>query len=210
MAPPPTGVSPPTLPFTKSANSVPRAFDAAHARDVLQAAGYTGDGIRAKGGKPLKFRLIVDPELIPQAKALSEALQAELRDVGIGVQLVPLEHTAYGATVTKRDFDLRFYQTYGAPYDPVSLLNSGFGSKSGEQLVTDKRLDALLPPAFAATTDAERQARYDDIWTRLREQWATAPLLQIPRVWAVRSSVKNFALGATDYDLPLTKVTVGG
>jgi hypothetical protein len=50
--------------------------------------------------------------------------------------------------------------------------------------------------------------RYNEIFDYLRDEWATAPLIQKERIWAVRGNVQGFELGPTDYDLPLAGVTV--
>jgi nickel transport system substrate-binding protein len=210
-APPARALVPPNLPFTASANASPLPFDPVRARDVLQQAGYVGSGVRAKDGTPLRFRLILDPTLIPQSKALAAAYQAQLLDVGIDMDIVSLEHTVYGAAVSKGDFDMRFYSTYGIPYDPAEILSYGFTSGGGAAFAAQPALDQLIPLTEPTSmTVPERQAAYDRVWAFLRDQWLIVPIMQLPRVWAVRNDVHGFTLGTSDYELPLTHVTVGG
>ncbi|MBB3674967.1 ABC transporter substrate-binding protein [Modestobacter versicolor] len=178
------------------------------ARALLDGAGWTGSGVRSKDGVPLQLTLVLDPGLLPQAVSLSQALADQLADVGIGVTIDSLDTTAYGARVSARDFDLRFYSTYGAPYDPYSTLTANFRTESDGHLFASPELDAQIPVALAATSDEARQAAFDDVWATLGEQVAAVPLVQLPRLWAASTDVRGFELGATEYDLPLTDVTV--
>jgi nickel transport system substrate-binding protein len=210
LAKPASQLFPPTIPYAPAAGSRTIAHDAAKAASVLQAAGYTGSGTRAKGATKLQVRLILDPSLLPQAKALSEAVQADLAKVGITVTISSLDSTAYSDAASTRDYDLRFYLTYGPPYDPFGLLNADFRTREAAHLYATPALDAMIDKALASTTETDREAAYAGIWTQLNEAWAVVPLVETPRVWATRSTVIGFELGVTEYDLPLTKVSVSG
>ncbi|WP_369130919.1 ABC transporter substrate-binding protein [Modestobacter roseus] len=186
------------------------AADTAAAEELLDQAGWTGEGVRSKDGVPLQLDLVLDPGLLPQATALSQVVADQLGAVGIGVTIDRLDSTAYGTAVSARDFDLRFYATYGAPYDPYSTLTANFRSVQEGHLFASPELDEQIPVALAAADEESRQAAFDAIWTTLAEQTAAVPLVQLPRQWAVRDTVRGFELGATEYDLPLTDVTVTG
>ncbi|MGH3753642.1 MAG: ABC transporter substrate-binding protein [Pseudonocardiaceae bacterium] len=208
LARPAHQVFPPDIPYAPKADSQPLEFNTDKASGLLSDAGYTGSGTRSKGGTRLSFRLILDPDLLPQAKALSEAVQADLAKVGIDIQIDTLDSTAYADASTKRDFDLKFYPTYGPPYDPFGLLNNNFRTDQKINLYSSPELDQRIAAALSATSDPERAAAYDEVWTKLNENWAVAPLVELPRVWAIRTTVKGFVLGPTEYDLPLTGVGV--
>lgn len=186
------------------------ATDAHAARALLDGAGWTGDGVRTKDGVTLQLTLVLDPGLLPQAGSLSQAVADQLADVGIGVTIDSLDTTAHGTRVAARDFDLRFYATYGAPYDPYSMLTANFRTEQEGHLFASPELDAQIPVALAATSDEARQAAFDEIWATLADQVAAVPLVQLPRLWATSTDVEGFELGATEYDLPLTDVTVTG
>lgn len=208
LAKPATQVFPPNIPYAPKANSRSLEFDADKASGMLRDAGYTGSGTRAKGDTKLSFRLILDPGLLPQAKALSEAMQADLAKVGVDIQIDPLDSTAYSDAYGKRDFDLKFYQTYGPPYDPFGLLNSDFRTNREINLYSSPELDKEITTALMSTSDSERTAAYDKVWATLNKNWAVAPLVELPRVWAIRTNVRGFELGPTEYDLPLKGVGV--
>ncbi|MDQ7908061.1 ABC transporter substrate-binding protein [Phytohabitans sp. ZYX-F-186] len=197
LAKPATQVFPPSIPY---APPEPRdvSLDQTKAKDLLAQA----------GASTLSLRLILDPGMLPQARTLSEAIQADLAKVGIQVEIDQLDSAGYSDTAAKRDYDLLFYLTYGPPYDPFAMLNANFRSTEPTFLYSAPGLDELVDTALAGTTDAARAAAYDKVWARLNGDWAVAPVVELPRVWAVGPAVKGFTLGVTEYDLPLAKVGV--
>jgi nickel transport system substrate-binding protein len=208
LARPANQVFPPNIPYAPEAGSRPLEFNADKASGLLSEAGYTGSGTRANGDTRLSFRLILNPDLLPQAKALSEAVQADLAKVGMDIQINTLDSTAYADASTKRDFDLKFYPTFGPPYDPFGLLNNNFRTDQQTNLYSLPELDQRIAAALSSTNDSERAAAYDAVWAELDENWAVAPLVELARVWAIRTTVRGFELGPTEYDLPLTGVRV--
>ncbi|MER7008900.1 ABC transporter substrate-binding protein [Dactylosporangium sp. NPDC000555] len=197
LARPATQVFPASIPY---APQQPRALDldARKARDLLAEAGKSGR----------KLRLILDAGMLPQARALSEAIQADLAKVGIEVRIDQLDTAAYTEAASKRQYDLLFYRTYGPPYDPFAMLNGNFRSTEPAFLYASPAIDGLIDEALAGTTDEARAAAYAKVWAALNDSWAVAPVVELPRVWAVGAKVRGFELGVTEYDLPLTKVGV--
>ncbi|MFC0531833.1 ABC transporter substrate-binding protein [Phytohabitans kaempferiae] len=197
LAKPATQVFPPAIPY---APRQPRdlTLDQGRARDLLGQAGQSA----------VSLRLILDTGMLPQARTLSEAIQADLAKVGIQVEIEQLDSAAYTDTAAKRDYDLLFYLTYGPPYDPFAMLNANFRSTVPAFLYTAPDLDGLVDAALASTSEQARAAAYEKVWSRLNDDWAVAPVVELPRVWAVGPAVKGFELGVTEYDLPLTKVGV--
>jgi nickel transport system substrate-binding protein len=207
-AQPATRLFPASVPYApEGSRDVPT--DRARAAVLLEEAGWAGaTGVRAKAGERLSLRLVLDPDRLPQAKALAEAVQADLAAVGIEVRIESLDGTAYSDAVSKRRYDLQFYATYGPPYDPFGMLNSNFRTREATSLYGTPELDRLIDAALATTDEQSRAAAYDAIWRLLDDAWAVAPLIETQRVWAVRTAVRGFELGTTEYDLPLTGVGV--
>ena len=213
LAEPASSVFPPVVPFAETPSTVP-SFDPDGANDLLDSSGWSGTPVRSKAGEQLSFDLVLDPSSFPQARGLSEAIKAELADVGIEVNLRPLDSAGYGAAIVQdRDFDMAFFITYGAPYDPPSSLTNLFESSTASddgKVFTSPKLDSLIASALSSTDESARADDYQQIWSYIGEQAGAAPLLQQSRMWAVGSNVHGFQLGATEYDLPLVGVTVGG
>ena len=209
LAEPATEIFPTAIP---DAPSTPRSIplDGSASEKLLDEAGWSGSGTRAKGGKQLTLRLLIDPNFLPQAKSLAEAVQADLERVGIAVEVKPLDSTAYIDRQSAKDYDMVFYTTYGPPYDPFAMLNDNFVSTSESGLYGTPAIDKLINAAFTATSAEESKQSYAKVWTALDDAWAVAPLVELSRVWAVSSKVQGFALGATEYDLPLQRVGLTG
>lgn len=208
FARPATEIFPESIPYAPQAGRM-LGLDAEKAKGLLESAGWTGTGTRTKDGRPLELTLILDPDQMPQAKALSEAVQANLKTVGIDVRIASLESTAFSDTAAKRQYDLMFYLTYGPPYAPSGLLGDGFRTtEEAYQIYSSPELDGQIDAALSSVTDADRTAAYGRIWKLLNDGWAAAPLLETQRIWAVRSDVRGFELGVTEYDLPLLDVGI--
>ena len=213
LAQPATSVFPPVVPFAETASTAP-TFDPDGANQLLDSAGWKGAPVRSNGGEELSFDLVLDPSSFPQARGLSEAIKAQLADVGVEVNLRPLDSAGYGAAIVQdRDFDMAFFITYGAPYDPPSSLSNMFDSKTASddgKVFTSPQLDTLIASALSSTDESTRTDDYQQIWSYIEEQSGVAPLIQQSRMWAVGSNVEGFQLGATEYDLPLAGVAVRG
>lgn len=85
----------------------PYPFDPAGARRQLDAAGWTdhdGDGIRDKGGIPFRFSLLYASGS-PAGERISSILREELANVGIQMELRPMEYSALKKLIIDRNFD---------------------------------------------------------------------------------------------------------
>lgn len=96
FADPSSTMIPPTILGEAVSAIQPIAADPAKAGQVLDAAGWAmGDsGIREKDGKPLKLTMIVGFPTAEIHRSMPEFLQAQLRDVGIDVEIVKTPDTA--------------------------------------------------------------------------------------------------------------------
>ena len=82
-------------------------FDSARASRLLDSIGWTrraSDGMRTKNGRELAFSLIM-PSSSMNRMRLGTLIQEQLRRVGIGVQLEPLEIATQGDRETAGAFD---------------------------------------------------------------------------------------------------------
>lgn len=104
--------------------------DVAGAKKLLDSAGWApaGDGIRAKDGKRLSFELLHYPQQ-PDSKPMAEAMQAQLKAVGIDVRLKQVDDIV--ATFKSRDYDagIRF-NSMQKTGNPMSVLNTSFRTDS--------------------------------------------------------------------------------
>ncbi|GII83459.1 ABC transporter substrate-binding protein [Sphaerisporangium siamense] len=204
-------VFPPDVP--DSGTDLRQSFDQAGARAVLDAAGYALDGkTRVKDGKPLSLRLLIpatpaEGQLDP--RTMAAAIAAALAEVGIAVEITPVDAAAYYDERAEGAYDITFFETLGAPYDPSSSIVSLFTSGARAPLWATPATEDLVDKALFARDPTSRAAAYQELYDAVAGDAGFVPLLYRPRLWAVRGDVKGFTVPPTDVDLELTGVTVG-
>ncbi|MCI7411365.1 nickel ABC transporter substrate-binding protein [Helicobacter bilis] len=113
------------LPFTKTKSYTPLTYNKDKALNLLAKMGYTkkSDGYLYKDNKELQVQLHFIANN-PTQKAIATIMQAQLKDIGIFLELIPNEVTMYRKKQTQGQFELCFSQTWGVPYEPFTFINS--------------------------------------------------------------------------------------
>lgn len=104
--------------------------DAPEARRLLDGAGWgpTADGIRAKDGRRLSFEWLHYPQQ-PDSRPMSEAIQAQLRAVGIEIRLRQVDDIT--AAFNSKDFDSGVtFNSMQQAGDPMRALTTYFRTTS--------------------------------------------------------------------------------
>lgn len=211
-ADPTADIFPTTVPNAGARHAVP-ARDVAAARAALTAAGWTGDAVGwAKGGQALAIDFLVSEESFPGSRRIAEMVQAMLTEVGFQVRISSVDNATMHDRRPNFDYDLTFFGTYGAPYDPHGSLGASFVSTTdtgpdGKIYVSDE-LDQVVLAALEASGDAQQPAM-QGVYDWLYENVAACPLLVTQRIWAVHPRVKGFSVPATDYDIPYKGLSLG-
>jgi len=211
-----TGLLPSVIPYVSRPGMDTYSYDPDKARALLAEAGWTpnADGLLEKAGQPLQLNLVVDQSRLPQTASMATAIQAQLKDVGIVLDLRLYDYSGWLDAFYAKDYDLIMRFSWGPPYDPHTLLAGAFYTDERPESTisyASPDLDPLIDAALASTDETERQALYDQIWQHLDEQAAVIPLFYPERVYAVRNEVQGFRLGGTEYDLSyaVQEVTLG-
>lgn len=160
------GFYPAFLPYAKRNQN----HDQAKANQALDGAGWAkgADGVRAKDGVPLSFVLLSYPQQ-PDSKAVAVAVQAQLRAVGIAVEVRQVDDvttavktpTGWGAAVMGNGA-IDWTQT-----DPVTPIIANF-TPSGDNNyggVADAEIDQLA----AQLTETFDPATRDSLMGRVQE-----------------------------------------
>lgn len=212
FADPTANVFPTTVPTAGARREVP-ARDVAAAQAFLTAGGWTGDASGfSKDGKPLTLDFLVSEESLPGSRRIAEMIQAQLTEIGFQVEISSVDNATMHERRPAFDYDLTFFTTYGAPYDPHGSLGASFVTASdtgpdGKIYVADA-LDPIVTAALATGGEA-REAAIQGIYDWLDENRAVCPLVVSQRLWAYNPGrVANFSLPATDYDLPFKGLTI--
>jgi nickel transport system substrate-binding protein len=199
------------VPMAGTRHPIPKR-DTERAKALLQEAGWTGDGVRAKDGVPLKLELVVSEEAAPGSRALAEVLQGMLQEVGIEMSIRSVDHATRHDDIPARKYDLAFFTTIGAPYDPQGTLTNYFlstiDSGTDGKIYLDKEgLDPLINAAMAALGE-ERPVAFQRVYDWLYERHALAALIYPQRMWAYGPRVQGFVTPPTEYDMPFKGISL--
>ncbi|WP_079195557.1 ABC transporter substrate-binding protein [Streptomyces acidiscabies] len=173
-------------------------YDPQGAAALLDSAGWTksGDGIREKDGKPLTLTWLI-PAPMPPA---NEAVQQQLRKIGVDVKLKPVAPAVYVEQQQKGAFDLT---AVGVSRADPDVLRTVFYSKSANLWhLPPSELDTYLEQEAAATGTAARQTAVTNAVRWLLDHADTVPLYEGAQVHGVSDKVKGFTLDASNrFDL---------
>lgn len=174
-------------------------FDRARARRLLDEAGWVagGDGLRTKAGRPLKLTMILtNADLHAPAH---ELIPAQLKEVGINVEVVPVENPQeYGDKVAKGEGDIFLevgnqndanFAFLGALFTPAKGGFAGYAASFGP----GQQYDELFTRAIGSP-DAEevRRLAAEAMHLVVDEVVAAVPIAGIYRIWALRTNVRGF------------------
>lgn len=139
------------------------AYDLKGAEKLLEEAGYAdtdGDGIREKDGTPMKFSLYTygtHGSLLP---TFAEAMQAELKKIGIGIDIQINDYEPHTDILKSGQFDLALNSYIMAPvadpqYFADIMLKTGADYNYGHY--SNSEVDALVDQ-INKEFDAEKRA----------------------------------------------------
>ncbi|MHA3703263.1 ABC transporter substrate-binding protein [Jatrophihabitans sp. YIM 134969] len=195
------GVFDTTTPYFTS-QSDKLAFDPDGAKQLLDDAGWKvgSGGIREKDGKKLALDYPVS-----QFSAGAELLQAQLKEVGIEIDLRTLTPAQQATYQKDGDYDLT--QTYFTRADPGALqfiLNpavansKALANRSASPDVTAKITDLFTQAV--QTTDQDQSAKaYADLQSYLLEQGVAFPLFERVQEAGVSKKVHGFAFTSESF-----------
>jgi nickel transport system substrate-binding protein len=211
-ADPTVDVFPTTVPTAGTRHPVP-ARDVAAAKAALTAGGWAASGTGwTKDGKPLEIDFLVSEESFPGSRRIAEMIQGMLTEVGLKVNISSVDNATMHERRPAFQYDLTFFATYGAPYDPHGSLGASFVTASDTgpdgKIYISPELDPLVQKALETGGDA-REAAMQAVYDWLASTVTVCPLVVTKRLWAVNPRVKGFSLPATDYDLPFKGITLG-
>lgn len=205
LAEPAGSMFPPSVPLSGKQFPVDER-DVEAARALLDEAGWTGDSVREKDGKLLELELVVSEEQIAGSRSMAEVMQAQLGEIGIKLNIRSVDHASRHSDIPARKYDMAFFLTFGAPYEPfgtmVGYLNSTYDNGVDGKLVIDpENLDPLMIKAMSSS-EADAQEALQEVFDWLHAETAFAPMFYTPSIWVHSDRIDGFAPPATEYDTP--------
>ncbi len=167
-------------------------FDPEKAKKLLEDAGYKkGAEYYERDGKVLTLNLFTQTS--GTWKAASELIQADLKEVGIKVDVQPYEWATLTAGLTngKHDMSLMGY-TYADP-DVVYLFlhSSQIGQGINWSKVNDPALDRLIELGRASVDPAKRADAYKQLQALMIEKAYWAPVYNEEQFFAINKRVQG-------------------
>jgi peptide/nickel transport system substrate-binding protein len=176
---------------------VPRyTYDPPRARALLDAAGWTpgADGIRRRDGKPLAFTLITQAGYAVREN-VAQAIQQQLRDVGVGVRVQLHDGTALSAIWFEGRFEAMLHW-WQMPADPeLTLFFAADRTPPAGRNINYYRDPALTRILYASdrTVDpTERRTLLQRAQQMVAEAVPEIPLYSITRLDAVPANMLGF------------------
>ena len=196
-----TSTMPPWHPFYPK-DVEPLAYDPQQAGQLLDQEGWkdtNGDGIRDKGGKPLRFMMLSSDNTVN--RSVVEMVQAQLRKIGVQVDARALEFQTMRAQHVARDFDAVFtnfvLDNFNMASAATGLLNSRLAGKPGSTNRSSVRIpevDKLLDKAFAATDEQQARAVWRDLIGVLQREQPLTFMYWLNELAATQKAVQGVTM----------------
>jgi peptide/nickel transport system substrate-binding protein len=192
-------LKPSIWPYWKGVETMYR-HDPARARQLLDQAGWKPgtDGIRVKDGNRLS--VVVNVKDDPQALDMLQVMQANLKQVGMELEIRPMALAASEDLARKGENGLTFMDWRGTDPDILTLHYHSKNVRGWNMgWVQDAAMDKLLDDAREEMNRARRQKLYEDAQKYIMEQAYTVPLFNQVQPDVASSAVKDLAFDANNY-----------
>ena len=221
-AEPSTTMIPPAI-LGAAAGEIPAvAADPDRARQTLDAAGWTvgADGIREKDGRPLRLTMVVGYPSAESHRSMPELVQAQLGDVGIGVEIIQTPDTAtYETRLAAGEGDLwaeAGSQNDGNPCFLPDLLFSTPDPEGdpeaamyGAAFAPGEEFDEFIAQCREATsTEAVQEAAAGAMRVVIDEEFVALPLAGTPQIYGLSPRVQGFEPHPSRINQRWTAITV--
>jgi len=174
--------------------------DVAGATKLLEEAGYTkgSDGIYAKGGKKLSFRISTTAGNHLR-ETQEELFQAQMKQMGVDIKIANADSTKFfGEWLPNGNFDIANFAWVGSPF-AISGSQASYtcGSGSNYGRYCNKQVDALFKQAGTEFDPAKATQLGNQIDQQLTADMMSIPLYQKPTFIAWRNTFGNIADNST-------------
>jgi peptide/nickel transport system substrate-binding protein len=171
-------------------------FNPEKARALLDSAGWKhgANGVREKDGKPLAFTLITQAGFAIREN-VSQAIQKQLRDVGVNAQVKLIDGTSISTVWFSGDFDamLHWWQS-GADPEITTFFAADRTPPAGRN-INYLRDDSLTVLLYASDRTVDQNKRRELLRQAQQRVAALVPeiiLYNTSKIDAVPASLKNF------------------
>lgn len=173
--------------------------DAAAATKLLEGAGYAkgANGIYAKAGKPLSFRLSTTSGNALR-ETQGELFKSQMQTLGIDIKIDNSpSKVLFGERLPKGNFDIANFAWVSSPFPTgnKSLYGTGGGSNYGKY--SNTAVDKMFTDANAILDDAKKAEAFNKIDKVLWDDMVSLPLYQKPTFIAYSEKYANIGDNAS-------------
>ena len=169
--------------------------DPEKAKALLEEAGWVdtdGNGIREKDGQPLTFKWSA-----LHHGEIGEAMQGQLREVGMDLEVQMVAGPVQIDLVTNRTFDLMYERLNSATGEPSYLHSLFHSSNYGEggwswSGFKDDYLDEVLDKAVVEPDPDKRCGYYIEAQKIVMDNALRLPMLGQAKYWVIDNDVRDF------------------
>ncbi|MEW6104155.1 MAG: ABC transporter substrate-binding protein [bacterium] len=168
------------------------------ARELLSEAGWKdtdGDGIKERNGKELKVTLVASAIFSPEMLEIIEIIQAQLKEIGINVELQRVEYGAMQKMFEKQEYDMMTQSGVCGHGDFSLWLNYFFHSKRGPYCAfKNETLTTLIDKVHSTVNNEDRLKVFYEIQEIMEENAPGVFLYNDANVVAMNKRVKNYEM----------------
>ena len=125
-------------------------------------------------------------------KESAQVIQQQLKNVGINLEVIPLESTGFFEKVFGTDGDYEFYLNgYAAVGDPDTVVAGMYDGTWGVNLAVSDELLGLWQEARSVFTEDERAAIYKEVQEKTKEEMTCYPIAYPNYVFVTTGNVKG-------------------
>jgi peptide/nickel transport system substrate-binding protein len=166
-------------------------YDPPKARDYLAKAGLPN------GFKTTLWAMPNPRPYMPQPTKVAEAIQADLKVVGIETEIVTMDWATYLSKTREGEQDMYMLGWTGDNGDPDNFLYWFFGQKETRSRYYHTKAAQLTAKAQAIFDQEERARLYRDVQIVLKEDTANIPIAHTTPPLAAKQTVKGYVPHAT-------------
>ena len=151
------------------------------------------DGILDKGKKPLKMELLVTSGSVT-SNPFSQLYQAELKKIGVQLDIVPLDFATLIQRVLAGNYDAAYLSWNLDPDpDPFSLFHSSQMPPRGQNLVfySNPQADKLMEDGRREFQQSKRKVIYRQLHALLADDQPYTWTLQVSLKWAINKRIRD-------------------
>lgn len=180
-------------------------YNVGKAKQLLAEAGWkdeNGNGILEKDGKPLKATMYLGAKN-EEDKLLSAVIQANLKDIGMDLELRLVEEAALREALQKKQYDMIMIGQWLVPHDdPTSHYLKGYWhSDSTYTIYTDTELDQLVEQLATSLDAGERIKMHRQIQAEVLSQTPVIVIFHRNNVMVMDKQVENFTVSVGTWQI---------